>query len=273
MTEKKGIRSKFGGNFIQVNDSPHGIGPSHSMFINCDNLVDTSKFDELHEEVMIGLSTMPQEDMLWSRFGGTMPPGKYEDLVLEAEILSEELLSEREKEIISTMDIQQVRKFLYFSRGALKPWAFNVYLRWGQFEKKTSQHALDWNPVADYFPKVQEFLKSLPFESMGRILFFCTDGFREVPVHRDQRPETHYDHGMNFFFDGNRGSYIYDPNTEEKKYLDKSARSYFFNNRDYHGVDSEDRFRYTLRIDGTFNDEAKEYMGLYEDGAVMRSEE
>ena len=38
-------------------------------------------------------------------------------------------------------------------------------------------------------------------------------------------------------------------------------RPEFFNNRDYHGVDPEPIFRYTLRVDGTFTDDLTEELG------------
>ena len=55
---------------------------------------------------------------------------------------------------------------------------------------------------------------------------------------------------------------IWDEKKKEKVLLEKGARSYFFNNRDYHGVDPEPVFRYTLRVDGTFTDELCKELGL-----------
>jgi len=265
-------QSKYGSNFVQSYDPPYGVGVNHKMFIDCEKYVNTENFNLYHDEIMIGLSTMPQQYMRWSKFGGEMPEGMYKNIPLETEILSKELLSERDKEIISTMDTQEIRKYLYFSREIIKPWAFVVYLRNGDFSNKTKQHKRDWEPAAEYFPNIREFISELPFTSIGRVLFFCTDGFKDVPVHRDDVPKTHYDHGMNFFFDGGRKSYIYDPITYEKFYIDDMCRSYFFNNRDFHGVDAENRFRYTLRVDGTFNDDVIKDMKLYADGAVMNVE-
>ena len=70
-------------------------------------------------------------------------------------------------------------------------------------------------------------------------------------------------HIINLFFSsGGRPSFIWNEVTKEKTYLDKDARSYFFNNRDYHGVDPEPVFRYTLRVDGTFTDELCDQLGL-----------
>ena len=72
------------------------------------------------------------------------------------------------------------------------------------------------------------------------------------------------------FFDGGwRPSFVWDEKTKEKHHLPSGARSYFFNNRDYHGVDPEPIFKYTLRIDGTFTDEMCEKLGL-EDGYTWK---
>ena len=82
-------------------------------------------------------------------------------------------------------------------------------------------------------------------------------------MHRDGVVAEHKDHNINLFFTpGWRPSFVYDEITKEKVYLEQGARSYFFNNRDYHGVDPEPNFRYTLRIDGTFTDELQEELGL-----------
>jgi hypothetical protein len=80
----------------------------------------------------------------------------------------------------------------------------------------------------------------------------------------------HSDHNINLFFaSGSRPSFIWDEKAKKKIYLDSDARSYFFNNRDYHGVDPEPVFRYTLRVDGTFTDELCEQLGL-EDGRTWK---
>jgi hypothetical protein len=263
--------SKFSKNMIQSYDSPYGVGPSNKYFIDFDQYLDTSNYESLHKEIIYGLSVIDQNEMRWAKFVGNMPEGHYPDSLVEDQYLTESVISIEEENIIKDMTTQQRRKYLYFSKNIIKPWAFTVYLREGHFHKKTHQHSVDWQPVADYFPLVKEFIKTLPFESIGRVLLFCTDAYRDVPVHRDHLPQTHYDHNINFFFNKGRKTFIYDPNTKEKFYLDDKCRSYFFNNRDFHGVDSEPTFRYTLRVDGTFNKDIIKKINLYSDGAVMRN--
>ena len=263
--------SKFSRNIIQVLDSPYGVGLDKKLFINFDEYINTSNFDNLHKEVILALSTIDQNEMRWAKFVGNMPPGEYEDSLIEDQYLTECNISEEEAQLFKNMDLQQRRKYLYFSKNIIKPWAFTVYLRQGHFDRKKEQHGRNWEPVSTSFPLLKEFVETLPFKSIGRVMLFCTDAYRDVPVHRDYLPVEHYDHNINFFFDKGRKSYIYNPNTKEKFYLDLDCRSYFFNNRDFHGVDAENVFRYTLRVDGTFTDEIIKKINLYPDGAVMKT--
>ena len=128
----------------------------------------------------------------------------------------------------------------------------------------------EWTHEAQHFPKLIKYLETLPFKSIGRVLFFTTYPNSGVAIHRDSYVEEHKDHNINLFFTGgDRPSFIWDAKNKEKIYLEKGARSYFFNNRDYHGIDPESSFRYTLRVDGIFTDELQKELGL-EDGYVWR---
>lgn len=258
-------------NFSQTPESPHGVGPSGRLFVNVEDMVDTSNFDRLHQEVVESFATMPQEYFQWTKFAGELVQEEYLGTFVEDDFLVKGLYDKEEESKLISMDVQTRRKYLYFKYGTLKPWAFSVYLRQGHFDMKTNLHSADWTDAIEYFPLLKGFLEGLPFDSIGRIMFFCTDAFRDVPTHRDQLPVDHRDHNINFFFDGGRKSFVYDPQTDEKHYLEPGCRAYFFNNRDLHGVDAESRFRYTLRVDGTFNREMREFVGLFDDGRVMTS--
>jgi hypothetical protein len=165
--------------------------------------------------------------------------------------------------------MQAIYKYAYFAMGAVIPWFFACYLKHGDFNNKTKQNE-NWTENAKYFPKLIEYIKTLPFKEVGRIMFFTAYPNAGVVTHRDSIVAEHKDHNINLFFDsGWRPSFIWDEKTKEKVYLPEGARSYYFNNRDYHGVDPEPVFRYTVRIDGTFTDEMCEKLGL-EDGYTWK---
>jgi hypothetical protein len=103
----------------------------------------------------------------------------------------------------------------------------------------------------------------LPFKVVGRVLFFTTYPNAGVTAHRDYYVDSHKDQNINLFFAGGwRPSFIWDDIKNEKIYLESGATSYFFNNRDYHGVDPESAFRYTLRVDGVFEDWLQKELNL-----------
>jgi hypothetical protein len=164
---------------------------------------------------------------------------------------------------------QAIYKYIYFAMGSAIPWFFACYLKKTSFDEKTGDVG-EWAENAKYFPNVIKYLESLPFKHIGRVLFFTSYPGSGVATHRDSIVTEHKDHNINLFFGGGwRPSFIWDEINKKKIFLESGARSYFFNNRDYHGVDPEPVFRYTLRVDGTFTDELCEKLGL-EDGYTWK---
>lgn len=149
---------------------------------------------------------------------------------------------------------QSIYKYMYYAMGADIPWFFALYLKDQDFSKKTTSPEIKWNEIAKkHFPMLIQYIEKLPFETVGRVLFFTTYPGAGVPAHRDFYVAPHKDQNINLFFsEGWRPSFVWDDDKKEKVYLEKGATSYFFNNRDYHGVDAEPVFRYTLRVDGVF---------------------
>jgi hypothetical protein len=122
-----------------------------------------------------------------------------------------------------------------------------------------------------HFPLLRKYVQSLPFTKIGRVMFFTTYPNAGVVTHRDSPLQAHKDHNINLFFKSGRPSFVWDPVNNKKIYLDKTATSYFFNNRDYHGVDPEPTFQFTLRVDGTFEPWLQKELGLI-DGYTWRPE-
>ena len=258
-----------------------GAGKFRQPIINMDQYIDHSMDDELHIECCLGLARA--ENYQVSMAYGGLPPEEREKF--NGKDSWSEMLRELKKHdptgvhrqvienIFATEDKDTatgiVYRYMYFAVGAVIPWFYGLLLKRNRFRDKTaSLH--DWEPSARHFPKLLEYIKTLPFKDVGRVLFFATYPNGGVVTHRDSVLAEHKDHNINLFFSsGQRPSYIWDEIEKTKTYLDPAARSYFFNNRDYHGVDPEPVFRYTLRIDGTFTDELCEQLGL-EDGYTWK---
>jgi len=252
-----------------------GVGKDRHPMLNMDKYLDHSMDLELHREISIGIAKTKNYRM-GTATGGHPPEIRekygmkdgWSEMLRELEKYDPDgFHKESIKQILETSKpedrFKSVYKYFYFSAGSLIPWFFTVYIKEaGFFDKATDQKSL-WTEDAKLFPKLIEYINALPFKSIGRILFFTTYPNAGVIVHRDGVVAEHKDHNINLFFTpGWRPSFVYDEITKEKVYLEQGARSYFFNNRDYHGVDPEPNFRYTLRIDGTFTDELQEELGL-----------
>lgn len=259
-----------------------GVGKHRRPIINLDPYIDHSQDEELHIEVCMGMSKVDQYSL--SMFWGALPPeerarfnyadswsemvrllDQFDPTGVHRRCLEEIYDSSDSKELV----LMRAYKYCYFAMGAVMPWFFQVYLKFNYFKDKTTNTG-QWTRDAVHFPKVIKYMESLPFKVLGRALFFTTYPGTGVTIHRDSYISEHKDHNINLFFSpGWRPSFIWDARTKQKTYLEQGARSYFFNNRDYHGVDPENRFRYTLRIDGEFTEEFQEQMGL-EDGYTWK---
>lgn len=252
-----------------------GVGKYRQMMVNFDKFIDTSKNDELHIESCIGLARV--KEMRTPMVYGSLPPEeeqrlggskcwseilmnieKYDPSGTHRQAIEHIIKNEKEG------TLKAVYKYVYYAMGGMIPWFFTVYLKNNDFRTKTQSKDENWTEESKYFPKIVKYIKTLPFKSIGRVLFFTTFPNSAVPIHRDSIVAEHSDHNINLFFSKGRPSFVWDSINKEKIYLDKNATSYFFNNRDYHGVDAEPQFRYTLRVDGTFTDELCEQLGLEE---------
>lgn len=278
-----------GTNMPHYGNEPYGlkgIGPAHTPIAVMDSFVDTTLNKELHFETCIGLAKV--KDFGVGMFPGSISKidskkingqknwteimanmGVYDPTGVHQEAIDQ--LIHYSKETGDVL-LKLVYKYCYFAMDSAIPWMFTVYLRNSAFLKKTEDKDNLWTSNIRHFPNIRKFVETLPFKTIGRVLFFTTYPNTIVPTHRDWYIESHRDHNINFFFAGGwRPSFVLDDINEDKIYLEKEATSYFFNNRDYHGVDAEPKFRYTLRVDGVFDDTICEKFNLI-DGYVWRPE-
>jgi hypothetical protein len=249
-----------------------GVGKDKKSIISMDNYISHDQDLELHVESCKGLALcndfkmgmvyggLPPEEIL--RFGGNDCWSEMLHNLDRHDPTGIHLAALKEVADRSDNPHQAMYKYAYFAMGAVIPWFFACYLKKNEFNKKTKDLG-GWTENAKFFPKVIEYINTLPFKEVGRILFFTSYPNAGVAIHRDSIVTEHSDHNINLFFEGGwRPSFIWNEKNKQKVYLENNARSYFFNNRDYHGVDSEPIFRYTLRIDGTFTDELCEKLNL-----------
>jgi hypothetical protein len=116
-----------------------------------------------------------------------------------------------------------------------------------------------WHPTihANEFTLLMDFIKTLPFETTGRMLIMYDDIARDVPAHRDHI-ETNICHEFLWFRTNlKRPFYMLNQNTNEKKYVE-SYSAWFDSVNQYHGCDPFDGLSFSIRVDGKFTDEFRE---------------
>jgi len=240
------------------------IGVNGQPFVNMEQHVDMGAADQLHTETVLAFSQLEKFDSC--KVSGQAPPSLVgaDFLPYEDHYFASLDVTSSEFKLLKDLSKKERRRYLFFSGKITVPWYFVLFLRTNDFYRKSfqTQDYKDWEPVTKLFPKLKNWLSQLPFDEIGRVVFLATYPGVSVPPHRDWIVEDHNDHSINFMFDGYRPAYVYDCKQQEKTYLDSDCRAYFFNNRDYHGVDSESRFRYTLRVDGQFTRELQNKLNL-----------
>ena len=147
--------------------------------------------------------------------------------------------------------------WLEYRFGVYFPW--KVYLemipnrRW---EDKSDPHGKEFTRLArTFFPKTIAFVKSLPFAHIGRCNLMGLASNDHGTVHRDGDPEQkrHVDHFITLCPRGDKRLFLWDEDAQAKTPV--RGRAYWFNDSDYHGVEADPFFRYSIRVDGVFRPE------------------
>jgi hypothetical protein len=96
------------------------------------------------------------------------------------------------------------------------------------------------------------FIQSLPFREIGRCLIFGLEANDHATLHRDSEPgrELSVAQSITFCPAGNKRFYLCSPEGDAVTFVD--SRIYWFNDMDYHGVEHDPFFRYSVRVDGVF---------------------
>ena len=152
--------------------------------------------------------------------------------------------------------------YLKYRYGVYFPWKVCYHLlendRW---EDKHSGEGKDFSEEARrMFPQTVAFIESLPFEEIGRCVLFGIEANDHAPAHRDSEPGKALSIAQSISFAprGNKRFYVCDPTGGTKTIIE--APIYWFNDMDYHGVEPDPFFRYSIRVDGVFEGDFVEHM-------------
>lgn len=140
--------------------------------------------------------------------------------------------------------------------GVYFPWKAYVELipneRWT--DKSSHEGKTFTKRARAFFPKTIALIESLPFKHVGRANVMGLEANDHGTVHRDGEPEEQVapDHFITLCPAKNKRLYLWDESSKTKTEI--ASRAYWFNDFDYHGVEADPFFRYSLRVDGVFED-------------------
>ena len=262
-----------------------GIRGLHGRpYIDLEPYLDLSGLDEIHEEVCLGLASVPVDYTGGShRSMGITPPRRADDVGVDY------------GEVIRSMDDAAFATFRSLSDApdAIDPsrrheltfgeeravalsrrqmlWLkvrFGVYFPWkayielipnDRWEDKASAEGKRFTRIArTFFPKTIAFVRSLPFSHVGRCNIMGLESFDHGTVHRDGAPEEQArpDEFITFVPGNDKRLFLWDDVAQKEIFVE--ARAYWFNDFDFHGVAAAPHFRYSIRVDGVFSPELRE---------------
>ncbi|WP_437944282.1 hypothetical protein WMF27_16780 [Sorangium sp. So ce281] len=262
-------------------------------YIDLEPYLDLAPLGEIHEEICLGLTQVPIDYTGGShRAMGIMPPSRrgeafadYGEVIRglgDEEFATFQRLSDDPSSIESSaraaLEFGEEREiplsrrqmlWLKFRHGVYFPWKVYVELIPNRtWSDKSRSEGKDFTRLAkSFFPRTIAYVKRLPFSSIGRCNIMGLEANDHGTVHHDgegtpgeesapgegRAPDSEPDHFITLCPAGNKRLFLWDERARRKTAV--AGRAYWFNDHDYHGVEADPYFRYSVRIDGTFTPE------------------
>ena len=153
--------------------------------------------------------------------------------------------------------------------SSYQPGAREVWLSRPKFVQSFEYDELDktedWERTAESenFSLLMDFIETLPFKALGRMLIIYDDAPRAVPAHRDHLETETCQEFIWLRTNLKKPFFMLNYKTGEKKYVE-SYSAWFDSVNQFHGVDEQEGFSFSIRIDGVFSDEFKKLIPVPE---------
>jgi hypothetical protein len=160
--------------------------------------------------------------------------------------------------------------WLKYRFGVYFPWKVYVELvpnRWWG-DKSRAEGKSFTRQARAFFPETVALVERLPFVAVGRCTIMGLEANDHGTVHHDGDPRDRWGplsssvrhpdpaaeqppaHFVTICPANNKRLFLWEEEQERK--IPVTARAYWFNDQDEHGVDADPFFRYSIRVDGVF---------------------
>jgi hypothetical protein len=254
------------------------VGINGRPFVDLESRFDTSGFDEMDDEICFALAhVQPSYTGGSHKTMGIVPPSLADDPYVDYGQVIRAFDAEEFRAFIALSDTpyefdverrheyefgeerehplsRKQMLFLKYKHRVYFPWKVFYELIPGTYwDEKSSGQGKDFTREAKVrMPKTVAWVKKLPFQEIGRCILLGLEANDHGTVHRDGDPaeKKTVDHFITFCPRGNKRLYLWDEEARSKTFA--PSRVYWFNDSDYHGVEADPFFRYSIRVDGVF---------------------
>lgn len=164
-------------------------------------------------------------------------------------------------------------RYLKAIMGANDPYIYYFLWNEGNWNERDSERQK--TEESKFFPEVVEWVEHLQtggvIDRIGRVIFFHCDHNGRAFEHRDldsnngvydnKQYSAHNNEFIHIRYRTKRGFYIWDPESENKIYMNSNAA--FWNDQDWHGGEESKEVEYGLRIDCKFTDDFRKKIGIH----------
>jgi hypothetical protein len=259
-------------------------GIAGRAFVDMEPFLDVSVVPSLDDEICLGLTRLPSEYTggchrsmgimpslfacePWADYGEVIAAMSDDEFVV-FDSLSDtpgrvEVSKRAEYTFGEEREIPLSRRqmlFLEYKYGVYFPWKVYIELMpGGRWEEKADPEGKRFTKEAMLaFPRTIAFIKTLPFAHIGSVKLLGLASYDHGTVHRDRDPADGKtpDEFITFCPTGTKRLFVWDDTVRTKTHAPSSV--YWFNDGDYHGVEADPFFRYSLRVDGVFRDDFRQ---------------
>lgn len=262
-------------------------GINNKPYLNLDPFLDIDSFKNLHPEICSGFALAREyaKEGTWMTPGFDQSQGSYQwnwkpiyKAFEEYNSLSDDhpIKVEGQKIIPSNFSDYKQRniftRYLKAALGANDPYIYYFLWSEGNWDERNAERQK--TEESKFFPGVVQWVENLQknniIDQIGRVIFFLCDHNGRAFEHRDLDAKNglfennyytpHNNEFIHIRYRTKRGFYIWDPDTQNKHYINSHAA--FWNDQDWHGGDESVEQEYGLRIDCKFTSEFRKILKI-----------